>query len=45
MADRGVDRKASTTVKASKIACRKPKSFEWVQAHPETDEPAPADDI
>jgi hypothetical protein len=38
MADRGVGRKASTTVKTSKISVRKPKSFEWVQAHPDADE-------
>lgn len=38
MAERGVGRKATTSVKTSKIQCRKPKPFEWVRTHPDPDE-------
>jgi hypothetical protein len=36
-AARGIGRKASTTVVNSKIAARKPKSFEWVRVHPDAE--------
>jgi hypothetical protein len=38
MAERGVGRKASKTVKTTRIQCRKPKAFEWVRTHPDADE-------
>ncbi len=36
-AARGIGRKASTTVVNSKITARRPKSFEWVRVHPDSD--------
>ena len=37
-ADRGVGRKATTTIHHDKIQVRKPKPHEWVRVHPDADE-------